>query len=481
MTAALVVAVGIAIVWGLVAAWAWSLVDTWTRPDNTIYENVTVTRSGIPVIQSYAVGNYQNISYRTLQGEPIEVGNNDQLTGAHLSEPKRPPRFFSWPLGWGQSLAASDFARPRGGWYLIRSNEPNGRAYFVGYDQFSKMLIGYLSRGGFRRSLPSKDDWFDVGLEVGYSMGAASTQYLQYNSPANQYAGAENDNLPGWLVFVIDGENLQEVNLQQHTVRQIFTAPDLVDVGTMAEASPEPTEDQVAGSRKTISRVAVRTRDRIFVLDPGTDVRREFPLAESLPEKAFTAYAISPEQLVLAWTDNDDFGGRTEHLAWLDTDGNVVREEAFQLAQVRRTNPRVESTKAAGALPIPIGWAIVLGIFAPIAGMNNHEVPTYGAALAKLVDYTWPALIIVAVIGCISAWLVWRWQRKYSRPASSAWCTFALLLGLPGVVAYWLEMRRAKLEPCSECSTTVPRDRDACAVCATPFPAPPPVGTEIRA
>ena len=215
MVAALIVAIGVAIISGTVFMWSVGIVESWTRPVDTVYENISVTRDGIPVIQSYSISDYEHFTYRTLEGQPIEVGNDNSLNAASLPEAIRPPRFFSQPLGWGQTLSASDFARPRGGWYLVRDNQPEGRAYFVGYDEFSKMPIGCLGSDGLRRGLPPVDEWFDVGLSNGYWMGAASTQYLNYNGPANQYnPGTERDNLPAWLVFVIDGERLQEVNLQ---------------------------------------------------------------------------------------------------------------------------------------------------------------------------------------------------------------------------------------------------------------------------
>lgn len=483
MVATLIVAIGVAVVWGLVVVWVASIVESWMRSGSLVYENVAVTRSGIPVIQSYSVADYQNITYRTLDGQPIEVGNNDSLRAAYLMQPVRPPRFFNSPLGWGQSLAASDFARPRGGWYLVRDNEPRGRAYFVGYDEFSKMPIGYLGRQGFRRGMPPRDEWFDVGLSNGYYMGAASSQRLDYNSRAAQYdPGTERDNLPAWLVFVIDGERLQEVNLQERTVREVFTSTDLVSVGVLTEPTSQPTNDEAAPDiSKTVSRVAVRTRNSIFVLDPAADAKREFLLAESLPDKAFSTYVVDPNQLLLYWTTYDEFGGQTQHLVWLGVDGTISREEEFQLAQAvgEQSDPRLATTLATGVAPIPVGWATMLGAIAPIGLLNGNEVPTYAAAMSKIISIAWPGLLIVTAIGCMSAWVVWRWQRRYFRPATGAWCTFAFLVGLPGVVAYWLEMRRAKLERCGECRTIVPRDRDACAACATPFPAPPLVGTEI--
>ncbi len=197
----------------------------------------------------------------------------------------------------------------------------------------------------------------------------------------------------------------------------------------------------------------------------------------------FSAYLIGPDQLLLNWTTYDEFRGQTQHLAWLGADGKVSRKEDFQLANAvsSQTDPHLVSAVAASVAPIPIGWAAICGVVAPLAGMNSNDAPTYAAAVTKMVDLAWPGLLIVTVIGCVSAWVVWRWQRKYFRSGTRAWCTFAFLLGLPGVLAYWLEMRRAKLETCGECRTTVPRDRDACAACAIPFPAPSLTGTEIFA
>ncbi len=279
MVAALIVAIGTAIVWGTMVMWVAGIVESWTRTGNTVYEQVGVKRGGIPVIQSYSVVDYGHLSYRTLEGQPIEVGQDGTLNSAYLSKEIQPPRFFSTPLGWGQTLSASDFARPRGSWYLVRDNQPNGLAYFVGYDDFSKMPIGYLGRAGFRRGLPPVEEWFDVGLSNGYWMGAASTQHLQYNGPADYYdQGTERNNLPGWLVFVIDGDRLREINLRERTVREVFTAPDLVSVGVLTEStSPPSAEPQAPNDSKTISRVAVRTGDSIVVLDPSVGREARIP------------------------------------------------------------------------------------------------------------------------------------------------------------------------------------------------------------
>jgi len=116
--------------------------------------------------------------------------------------------------------------------------------------------------------------------------------------------------------------------------------------------------------------------------------------------------------------------------------------------------------------------------------VDFKEGPTIASAISWILEQFWPGLLIVVAIGCLSAWLTYRWQRQYFRPHTGAWCTFAFLLGLLGLVAYWLKMSRGKLEACDECHTTVPRDREACEACAAcekPFATPPLVGTEIFA
>ena len=132
-------------------------------------------------------------------------------------------------------------------------------------------------------------------------------------------------------------------------------------------------------------------------------------------------------------------------------------------------------------MPISALWLVGMLLGAPLYFIQMNSAADYPSALAMVGGIAWPPLVIVLAVSAVFAWLTWRLQRKYRRPATALWATFAFLLGLPGFVAYWLEHRRPKLEPCSECGQIVPRDRDACADCRTPFPAPPPVGTEVFA
>ena len=136
---------------------------------------------------------------------------------------------------------------------------------------------------------------------------------------------------------------------------------------------------------------------------------------------------------------------------------------------------------AAAVAPVPVGWAAVLGVFAPLGMIQSNLVASYGEAMAKIFTPGDAPANCDSAVRCVLAWITFRIQRKYHRRANSVWVTFVLLLGLPGFLAYLFEHRRAKLEACRQCGKVVPRDREACAACETEFAAPARVGTEIFA
>jgi hypothetical protein len=511
--AALVVATGVGIVWALLAVWIGTLSESLGRGGDRIYESVNVSRSGVPVIQSYSTANYQILSYRTLDGKPLEIEREDWLGGAGLTEPRRPPGLFNLPVSWRIRIAAaSDLQRPPNSWYLIRDDHPLGHAYLAGFDDFSRRPIGYIGRRGFRSGTPPRDEWFDVGRhQFGWGSGAVcSTTYLNYGGRAYSYmSAADEQRLPEWLLFVIDGDRVLEIDLRVHSVRSLYESPNLVSIGILSEIQP-PSIDKSAiresGIRaqtaafqtgqlrvdviapatgaaservKVENRLAIRTADRIVVLDPPTGAIQEFPLPESWRDQSLSAYGLSDHELLLSHWDRSPL--YVVHFAWLKSDGQVTREASETLAGYRPQNERTSAMLATLAGPVPIAWYVVTGTVAPLSMVQERRAPTYAAGLAQIFDIVGPALLIVTLVGCALAWLTWKWQRKYHRPYTAAWCVFVFLAGLPGLLAYWLEHRRVRLDTCGECGAKVPRDRDACASCEAPFAVPPPVGTEIFA
>ena len=79
---AVLLAAGFGIVWGFVVGWGISMVEQAAR-SGKVYESLYVRADGTPVIQSYSRGDYYNRTYRTLDGQPLEISpREDGLTGA---------------------------------------------------------------------------------------------------------------------------------------------------------------------------------------------------------------------------------------------------------------------------------------------------------------------------------------------------------------------------------------------------------------
>jgi hypothetical protein len=482
--AALVVAIAVATLWALVIGWGTAIVASWSSSPISPTEQLVVARSGTPLIQFRPIGNNQELSYRTLDGQPAAF-DGERLALPEIFPPvSKMPQLIDLPIGWGESLATIDHALPRGAWYVVRDGRPSGHAFLVGYNVATKQLIGYIGRNGFQHSLPPRDEWFDVG-RGSFSSATACTGGLSADGLAGTYESVDYPgNLQRWLIFMIDGNRLVEINLRERSVREVFATSAITSIAVTEVSAHQSKEEGRPNEVEIVNQVVVRAGNDLVVLDPSTGASRKFALPESLRNESFQLYAFPDEKILLHHSDYFAVDKPSEHLFWIGADGKVTREKELRLVQnigrSNSTNRFMDSVLANGFVPVPIFWTGML-VVVPASEYQENRQPTLIAAFNKFIGEFWPALLIAAGIGTVSAWAVWRWQRKYFRRNTKAWSAFAFLLGLPGVVAYWLEMRRAKLETCNDCQATVPRDRDACASCRAPFPAPPLLGTELFA
>jgi len=134
---------------------------------------------------------------------------------------------------------------------------------------------------------------------------------------------------------------------------------------------------------------------------------------------------------------------------------------------------------AAAVVPTLLPWVVVASIFVPLTQLQSHKANNYAAALSESLSQCWPALVVLIVLSVVLTWVVFRWQKKYSRGNTRLWCATVFATTVPGLLSYWLMHRGTVLEPCGECGQPAPRDRDACAHCDKPFAAPALLGTEI--
>jgi hypothetical protein len=485
--ATLFVAIGLAVAWGVVIGWGISTTEGLFRSDDLVRESLVVKPDGTPLIESRSVTHYEDVTYRTLDGQPVTAERQFWRSPATLPAAEAPRRFTDPPIGWGQVMSASDYGRPPISWYLIRDNQPLGHGYFVGYDEYSKGLVGYIGRDGFRRALPTEKERFDFGLfqlKWGTGVVTSSSTSLNFGSRPNNYqVMTEGMRLPMWCVFLIDGKQLLEIDFRNRSVRRLLEAPEMVSIGETRDIESYPPDSSTPDEHgfKPVDLMVVRTNDRLIVLDQPAGTKREFVLPEELRSQQLTVYSLSDEELFIEWRKPWRMHDDRTHLAWLKPDGTMARQADVTLADARGPNERLQEWLATLIAPIPAGWITVLGILAPCESLQDNRAETYVGALSQILSDMWPPLLLVALIGGILSWWTWRLQRKFCRSASAAWCAFALLLGVPGFLAYWFEHRGAKLEACGECGQIVPRDRESCAVCNSPFSAPPLMGTEIFA
>ncbi|MEX2316525.1 MAG: hypothetical protein WD669_05195 [Pirellulales bacterium] len=510
---ALIVAVPLAIAWAAIGTWLFSLVEDQLFPTPPYaHEMLQIAGDGTPVIETIVRSSYQapEAEYRSLDGSYLKVQREDLLNGAAVIVPTESDTFLPTLITWKERVAGISDSQRRGtDWYLVRPVDPLGPAYFIGYDAESEFPVGYIGNAGFRPGLPPREEWFDLPRRpLSYLGGVAATNgYLAYAARAvNYYPNyAEKpplaDGARPWQVFLVDGDRLCEIDLRTRKARTVHEAagpasisiiyqpstprgPTATNNTAADEASAKSDEGEAAPASKDIPLiplVALRTTDRIIIINPASAAAREFPLPAELRDKLLNAYVVPGESLLVSTWIRAIGNTPPVELSWLSPDGRVTRHETVKLASATRPQMGQAAWVAAAVVPMPVAWLYFVGSAFSIDATFAQEDTSHADAVLNTIRQVWPVAAAVAAFGAVLAWLTYRLQRKYHRPASAAWCTFVFLLGPPGFLAYLIEHRRAKLETCPQCKASVPRDREACAVCDTIFPPPQRMGTEIFA
>ncbi len=523
IVAAAIVATGIGVVWGVGCGWLFSIFGSLSAR-TIISEQLDVAYDGTPVIsiRSNDTPGMSTLGRRTLDGKPWPSDYELWLYGASPRRFELPPGVIRLPIRWdnyrGRIGGVTDGKKPPTAWYVVSSDKQADHLYFAGFDPTSKLSVGYIGSEGFRLSLPPRKEQFSfAGNEAGrVTDRVASSQYVEGNSIVQYHNLSAYDHPAQWLIFVVDGKRLWEIDLRERTSRVVLEVPDSLSIGEMhvleATVQDADRDDNARRTRpgrfrlvaqqdvfralppaadpadsdteppKTTGIVVVRTRDRVLLYDATSDNHWEFKLPSQVPaDRSFTCYWLSPDTLLLNCHAGYWSGGSINELYWISPDGAIQREERVEL---QGSVPPLESREfwaMSALMPEPLGWlGSIVGV-EPFWRLQYYKANTYSAALRQTFALLWPMSVIVLIVSLASAWYAHRLHRQYFRPHSGVWATFVFLFGPPGLAAYWLEHRRAKLEPCGECGANVPRDREACAACATPFPAPPLVGTEIFA
>jgi len=518
--ASFVLILGLATAWGIVALLTGSIIGTLMPRGPWPQESVLVAVDGTPLIRSYFASNYYNIELRTLDGQMVELDHQDSwLDSTVFGAPYRKPRLLKLPIPWRERIAGcSDLAKPPANWFLMRNDHRPGSAYFAGYDTNSKLGLGFIGRQGFRSTVPPAEEQFDLGNQTfGWGKGAAaSSAYLNFGGPPNHYQRAfpvKNQLLAPWLVFLLDGNSIHEIDLRSHKIRTLGKLDQLLALGvvsqpqSVADEAAEKQEDSdkkthrslpkfrlaamqngviftpdplvINTKHKTVHRLLARCSDRIVAINPFEGSQQEFSLPERLQQKMFTAHLIASDQLLLQVQQGVWEQGSVVDLLWIKPSGEVNRQETFRLKGYVPPNPHKQLLQGAAVMPSLLPWAIGTTIVAPLMAVHTHKADSFLHGLIQTLAEVWSMLVLILGLSIVLTLLVRRWQKQYCRDNTLLWCATVFATTVPGLLAYWLMHRETVVEPCLECGQLAPRDRDACAHCEKPFAAPALRGTEI--
>ena len=482
-------AIGAGAVWAALVIWCETLGRELSRRDY-VSESVVYRLDGTPLIYRREGEFYYRIeNYRTLDGESIPRDEIRSQVHAYPLYGPPPGRMHVARLGWGDRLLGyTDLRQPPTLWYFVHTGRREGRGYFVGYESDTKSRAGYIARGGFRRDPPGAEDCFPVDARrLGYrnSYGALSHHRYLGGREAYWYSGSATPapgEIPESTVYLITGDRLVEVDLQQRSLREVLASPGLVSVTTGRPALAElPPKDPEKFPQFTES-VWVRMEDRVVVLDAVAGERREYLIPSPLRSRQFDFLELADGRAIAKTSDTIVRGYRPTSLYWFDRSGEILRREDLRLrSALREYAPTAKALLIALTLPAPVGTIVDATVFEPRRLVSRGRAPSYSEALAKSWSYAWLAVAIAFLIGIGLSWYCRRWQREHSAGWTGVWMPFVILFGAPGLVGYLVHRIWAARPACPACGEEAPRDREACFACGNEFPEPAPKGIEVFA
>ena len=482
---AVTLAVGFATLWGMLVAWLGStILEAWPDGNRVYPEYLVVTADGTPLIQMISYGNPMRVTFRDLNGrvyDDVILQRKGHAPGAYLSG-EREPLDSLFASGWSSRIKVFMSDRePTAVWYFVHDGKRQGSGYFVGYQRVSNRLIGYIGLSGFRKDSVPPDERFPVRGELIMDYSLWSSAPLSIYSGSGWVARPDRADLPPRLVHVPCGNRLRVVDLDARTVTTVFEAPEpIVSVGipsVMSFAGGDPARPR---------HVLVWAGQKIYAFDRQYHVVSTFTIPAEVLHKGAYWYEIGGDRTLAAFFLAPPAGETrganvSQKRVYRFADDGTVRD-SFDVALrngSRTPNGAAERTLTALCLPVP---AVLLAGEIFIRSQAD-PVPGYPKAVRTALERAWPWLLAVLALSSVLAALVWWRSRAFglSRRAQTVWAVFVLLFGVPACVGFWLHRRWPVRVSCPHCHARSARDRDACAACGTPFPAPALKGIEIFA
>jgi hypothetical protein len=486
IVAAIVLGIGFGVVWGFGLAGIGGFVSSLFGPTHVgDYEDIVVDHFGKPFIQTRLDNNWEEIKFRELDGQEIPLKSlEDYNPPTPLASPYRAPRFFNYPITWRQRIVGTTGGEdPPVSWVLMRDDKRPGRAWFVGHQQRSKQPVGYIGRDGLRSSLPPEDEQFNVRNRtfdytrgVFASTGNGNHGFLDYAT--TPLRSSSDGSIQPWMIYLCDGDSVEEIDLRTRKVRELGRYDGLTGLGILQFTPIEPGQTD---SIRPENRLVIRSRDRVVIYNTFSDNQNEFKIPAALRGEQFSVSMVGDDQLLLHLDRGRWERGAVAELLWINREGITQDQQTVQLVRWNNQDKPSDAVMPAVVAPTLLPWLLGMFVVAPTSMLQEHHADTYLAGVTEVRDAAWMGLVVVAMLSIILTAIVYRWQKKYSRPHTFAWTVFVFLTTLPGFFAYWAMHRREPIAACPHCKHEVPRNREACASCSETFPEPKLLGTEVFA
>jgi hypothetical protein len=232
------------------------------------------------------------------------------------------------------------------------------------------------------------------------------------------------------------------------------------------------------------SGIALRTETSIEVLDAidGRFLRR-FSIPNEFRTEDFMFGLTNNSEMVLEIADQyGDTLESSHNVRIVQVHANGTKEDhTVTLAQIAIG----KRFQASGCLRVPAPFLLAAEIALDRGSeiMQRKLEPTLSATARRLLSEYYPTFLLAVAISlvCAVACLLRLTRYSASRTERILWPLFVLLFGVPGWVGFRFCRTWPVLEACGNCNVRVPRDHEECVACATEFPLPVKIGTEVFA
>ncbi len=276
---AAVLATGFAFIYAIIVSWVYAA-WIWPYGKSPVWEYAEVQENGEPIVHRYDSG--RGYRYRTLDGAEL-AAQSDIAKGAVLVIPGERD-LWEFPLGAADRVAMFGKRNPPSGiWYFLHDGQRNGGGYFVGFDQQSKRQIGFIGRDGFCAERPRRDDWFAVdGLMFSRHRGipGATTEMSDMWTVQNELFSPD-------AIYLISAGQLLRVDLRHRTVATLIESGDLIALDTAIPVGQAKVAREPANGINRQVYLAVRTPDRVLILDNAGNQLGSFVIPADLRGESF--------------------------------------------------------------------------------------------------------------------------------------------------------------------------------------------------